>query len=385
MLSGSLRSLQPRAGTEPAAHRSSAWPLAAVCLCVIVYASLHPFEGWRLPTGSAAGWPRLPSAIAQSQFDIVANLLGYLPLGMLFAAGLLRGGASRWRAFLLPALAACALSYVMESLQHFLPARVPSRVDWALNTAGAALGALVAVAAAALGGLSRWQRWRERWFLRGRGFGLALLLLWPFGLLFPPPLPFGLGQVIGRARDVLAAALSGTAWDGWLRPDGTLQPAPLAPGVEVLGIVAGLLAPCLLAFALTRPGARRVILLAGALLLGAATTTLSTALNFGPDNALTWLTLPVVPGFAITIAVALPLVLLPARSAAALALPVLALGLALVNLAPADPYYAASLQSWEQGRFIRFHGLSQWIGWLWPWAALVYLIGRVAARDASET
>ncbi|MBA3588077.1 VanZ family protein [Methylibium sp.] len=381
----SLRSQPPQANAEITADRSSAWPLAAVCLCVIVYASLHPFSGWRLPTGSAAGWPWLPSAIAQSQFDVVANLLGYLPLGALLAAGVLRDGRSRWLAFLAAALVAGALSYVMESLQHLLPLRVPSRVDWALNTAGAAVGALMAAAAEALGGLARWQRWRERWFLRGPGFGLALLLLWPFGLLFPPPLPFGLGQVLGRVRDALAGALTGTAWDGWLRPSSALPPAPLAPGVELLGIVAGLLAPCLLAFALTRPGARRVILLAGALLLGAAATTLSTVLNFGPDHALTWLTLPVVPGFAVTVAVALPLVLLSARSAAALALPVISLGLALVNLAPADPYYAASLQSWEQGRFIRFHGLSQWIGWLWPWATLVYLIGRVAARDPGET
>ena len=28
----------------------------------------------------------------------------------------------------------------------------------------------------------------------------------------------------------------------------------------------------------------------------------------------------------------------------------------------------------EQGRFIRFHGLAQWLGWLWPYAAVVYLI-----------
>ena len=26
-----------------------------------------------------------------------------------------------------------------------------------------------------------------------------------------------------------------------------------------------------------------------------------------------------------------------------------------------------SLQAWEQGRFIRFHGLAQWVGWLWPY------------------
>lgn len=367
-----------------AEHRSSAWPLAAVCASVIVYASLHPFEGWRLPTGLESGPPWLPSAIAQSRFDVVANLLGYLPLGALIAAALRRSGRSRLLAFFAALLAAALLSYAMESLQHLLPRRVPSRIDWSLNVAGAAGGALLLLGADALGGLAGWQRLRERWFLRGRGFGLALLLLWPFGLLFPPPLPFGLGQVLGRARDALAEALAGTAWDGWLRPSGAVPPPPLAPGVELLGIVAGLLAPCLLAYALTRPGPKRIVLLCGALLLGATATTLSTVLNFGPDHALTWLTPPVLPAMVATVLLGLPLAWLSARSAAALALPVFSLGLALVNLAPADPYYAASLQSWEQGRFIRFHGLSQWVGWLWPWAALAYLIGRVAARDRTE-
>ena len=53
---------------------------------------------------------------------------------------------------------------------------------------------------------------------------------------------------------------------------------------------------------------------------------------------------------------------------------------ALVAHAPADRYFADSLQAWEQGRFVRFHGAAQWVGWLWPYAALAYLLSRVAAR-----
>jgi hypothetical protein len=54
---------------------------------------------------------------------------------------------------------------------------------------------------------------------------------------------------------------------------------------------------------------------------------------------------------------------------------------ALVAQAPTDPYFAQSLQAWEQGRFIRFHGAAQWVGWLWPYAAMAYLLARVSARD----
>jgi hypothetical protein len=82
------------------------------------------------------------------------------------------------------------------------------------------------------------------------------------------------------------------------------------------------------------------------------------------------------------IGVAMLLAWLPPRSAAACALVVVGLGLAVVNAAPGDSYFDASLQGWEQGRFIRFHGVAQWVGWLWPWAALAYLLGRLVRRDA---
>ena len=369
--------------------RSLAWSLAAAWACLMVYASLHPFEGWRLPTEPGArlfvlGPPQPPYV---SRFDRVANLLGYLPLGALLALALIRDGRSRLLAVGAALAASSSLSYAMETLQHLLPRRVPSIYDWQLNSAGAALGALVVVLADVIGGLARWQRWRERWFLRGRGFGLALLLLWPFGLLFPPPLPFGLGQVVVRLREVAAQALAGTPWDGWLPPPGAAGVGtPLAPAGELLGIVAGLLGPILLSYAITPPGARRLVLLAGAIVLGVSVTTLSTALNFGPDHALAWLTRPVAPALALAAAIALPFAWAPARAAAAVALLAVGAGLALVNAAPSDAYYAESLQSWEQGRFIRFHGLAQWVGWAWPWAALAYLLGRVASRrDPSET
>jgi hypothetical protein len=78
------------------------------------------------------------------------------------------------------------------------------------------------------------------------------------------------------------------------------------------------------------------------------------------------------------------LVAAPRRLCAALLLVGLVLQLSLLNQAPESAYFAQTLATWEQGRFIRFHGLAQWIGWLWPYAALVYLLARVAARDSIE-
>ena len=61
-----------------------------------------------------------------------------------------------------------------------------------------------------------------------------------------------------------------------------------------------------------------------------------------------------------------------------LALAALVLQLSLLNSASADVYFSLTLQTWEQGRFIRFHGLIQWLGWLWPYVLLAYLIRRLS-------
>ena len=64
-----------------------------------------------------------------------------------------------------------------------------------------------------------------------------------------------------------------------------------------------------------------------------------------------------------------------------LGLVVVTAGIGLVAQAPSDPYFAASLHGWEQGRFIRFHGLAQWVGWCWPYVATLWLLRQSAGRD----
>jgi hypothetical protein len=66
---------------------------------------------------------------------------------------------------------------------------------------------------------------------------------------------------------------------------------------------------------------------------------------------------------------------------AALLLVALVLHLSLLNQAPESAYFAQTLQAWEQGRFIRFHGLAQWLGWLWPFAVLAYVLVALSRRD----
>ena len=369
-------------------HRSSASPLAAVYAALVLYASLYPFEGWRLPPGQDL-WTliALPWTRWQDDFDKISNLLGYLPLGALLCIAMRRSG---WRTFpalvvalVLPAL----LSYGTEVLQQLLPRRVPALEDFLLNSAGAALGAFIALASHALGLVGRWQTLRARWFARDSAGALALLALWPVGLLFPAPLPLGLGQVGERLRETLAGWLQGVPWAeaayALLAVAGPPRP-PLRPLSETLIVALGLLGPTLLAYSVMPAGWRRVAAALGALALGAAGMALSTLLNFGPSHGLSWLTPTTGPGLLLGLLLALALAPVPRRVVRGLALVVLTGLVVGMAQAPADPYFAQSLLAWEQGRFVRFHGLAQWVGWLWPYAAMAWLLSRLGAADESR-
>lgn len=366
-------------------HRSSALPLAWFAVGVVVYASLYPFTGWRWPGGAPLSeLIALPLPPYRYRFDIWANFFGYMPVAALIHAAGVRGGARSGWCWLFAVLATSALSYLMELTQQFLPLRYPSQLDWRLNTAGAVAGATVSALVLRLGWLDRWQRSRDRWFIHRSGGALALLLAWPLGLLFPTPMPLGLGPSWSRLQhglmDLLVDVRGAEGALAWLEA----SPPPLgqlSPLAEAAGTALGLLGPCLLAFVVTRPGWRRAVVAAGAAGLGLATTTLSAALNFGPVHALAWLTPVVVPASVVALALAALLLRAPARVAAVCGVVALSAGVMLVAQAPSDPYFALSLQAWEQGRFIHFHGLAQWVGWLWPLATLLWLAAHLASRE----
>src|SRR5689334_13460917 len=229
-------------------HRSSAVPLAWLYLGLIVYASLYPFEPWRAPGHSPLAWLWQSWWPWWTWFDLVSNLLGYLPFGALVCGALVRSGWRARRAAVAATLAGLVLSFAMEMLQNWLPQRVASNIDFALNALGAGLGAALAALLHRFGWVTRWQAARSEWFIPRSAGGLALLLLWPVGLLFPTSVPFGLGQVLGRVRDRLALLLEGTAGEPWtVMWSSGGPPAPLLPPGELALVVMGLLAPCLVA------------------------------------------------------------------------------------------------------------------------------------------
>lgn len=152
---------------------------------LIVYGSLSPFTGWQAPANPffvIAPWPRYITRI-----DLLTNVAAYLPLGALIAGKLARSRAW-WLSIGQATLAGAALSFIMETLQMFLPDRDASVVDLIANTVGTTLGgllALVTIRQRSHGG--QFTRWRYRWFPPGRftDVGIALLVLGLFSQWLP--------------------------------------------------------------------------------------------------------------------------------------------------------------------------------------------------------
>jgi VanZ family protein len=363
-------------------QKTAAWPLAFIYAALIVYASLYPFENWRSQGVDWTAFLFAPWPKYWTGFDVLSNVLGYAPLGFIVALAL-RRSARHLPAVILSLLLGSLLSLSMESLQLFLPARVPSNVDWELNTLGTLLGAVCAWTLERFGFLDRWSRFRANWFLPEAKGSLVLLALWPVALLFPAPVPMGLGQVLERAEDALALHLQDTPWLDWL-PVREVELQPLLPIYESLCVCLGLLIPCMLAFSLVRLFYQKIVAWVLVMSLGVVATGLSAALTYGPVHAWGWINAPVQLALVVAVLLAIPMMWLSEKMLQVLALVGLVLQLTMLNNASASAYFALTLQNWEQGQFIRFHGLIQWMGWLWPFVLLVFLMQSLSVSRTSK-
>jgi VanZ family protein len=351
-------------------HSTLARYLLIAYALLVVYASLHPLSGWRdrgLPPFAflSAPFPRPISA-----FDVVSNVVGYVPLGFLAVLGMYPR-LRRWRALASAIAFSLLLSFTLESLQLYLPSRSASNLDLLANAAGGALGALAALSASRpLLDSGALQRLRNRLFLPGGrvDLGLVLLGLWLFAQLNPETILFGNGDL----RDLFKT------------PSGKLYPAEVFLRVEAGVACANAIAAGLLASCLTGRGqpARAVVLA----LIGAALVThgFGFHLLIGAQDVLSWATPGALYGVAAAVALLMFCTALPRSTQLALAGLALLAATAIVNLAPANPYNSATFSLWQQGRFLNFNGLTRLVSIVWPFATLCYLMLLAAERGSED-
>jgi hypothetical protein len=222
------------------------------------------------------------------------------------------------------------------------------------------------------GALDAWSRMRQHWFVPDAQEALVLLLLWPWALLYPLPVPFGLGQVQERLENWLWRWLAGTPFAEWLPVRGIEFQTMLTWQVALV-VALGVWLPCLLAFGIMPVWRKRAVVAGALFITGILATALGNTLGLGPQHAWAWLWRPVQMGLLAGGLLIAASVALPRWLCKLLAVAALAVQLFLVNGAAVSAYFSLGLEKWLPGRFIRFYGLTQWIGWLWPYAVLLSL------------
>lgn len=360
-------------------QRMQASPIARVSCAVygmlLLYAGLAPWSGWRDLGIDAWAYLNAPAPRYITTFDVVANVLAYLPFGalvVLAAHPRLRGLG----AIALGALAGAFLSGSIEAVQTYLPTRIASNIDLLTNTLGALAGAIIAAPlTSTLIDRGRLADWRRRWFERQATGVLMAVALWPAAQIFPAPMLFGNGE-LHIALEPVVEALGGQ-W--WMFDANSFGPAEFVLA-EAFVVAASVLAAGLALSCVMRPTAPRYRLLVALLCAALATKSLANAVQFGPDRALAWLT----PGAAGGLA--LGLLSLAAASGgrrmlqARLALVALVALMVAVNVVPDNPYHLAQMQEWRQGRLLNFNALTHWLAMLWPPALSVGLLSFAPER-----
>lgn len=352
-------------------------PLLMTCLgawmFLIGYASLYPFSGWRNP--GLSPWDFFFGGFAKywTWFDVIANIIGYIPLGLLVVLALYPKIRSL-AACLLALLAGALISAGLEAAQTFLPTRVSSLLDWLTNLGGTGIGAVLGTMVAAPWlARSQLNELQQRWFVPEASFGLIVLGLWPLAQIYPQGYLFGHGQWLPIISDWLSDLMEAPFDLGnWLRAgrDISVQQYWLA---ETLITACGFTGAMLALLCILRKTAPQIGLLVA--LIGAALLlkSLACALFFTPEHALVWFTPGAQGGCLIGLIMLSGLIHARPVAQRRLAALTLLLSVAITNLIPQNPYFAATLQTWVQGKFLNFNGAAQFLSLCWPFLALWFL------------
>lgn len=340
---------------------------------LVVYASCFPFSGWH--DNGLLPWTYLGERLPHywTGFDLAVNVIGYVPLGALAVLAmypLLRGAP----AVIAASIAGVMLALLLEAVQSYLPSRVPSNLDLMTNAAGMLIGALVGEALRSpVLEQSRLRQLRRAWFSEQASRGLIVISLWPLAQIFPQPYLFGHGQLLGSfsrwISDWLEAPVDLSQWLWSELSSGIEHYFP----TEVIVTACGMTGAVLTLLCQTRRHAPKAMLALLLLMAALGVKTFAHAILFDPDDALGWLTPSATSGLLIGMVMLTGLSFAPAVAQRRAAIVTLALGLLIMNLMPANPYFMSTLQEWVQGRFLNFNGAAHFLSLTWPLFALWFL------------
>jgi VanZ family protein len=342
--------------------RASRLPHVLVMLyaAAIVFASLQPFGDWMPPLPDTPFWLLGPYPPRTPRFDVIANFLIYVPLGVF--ASLMSRRATPLGSLLIALVTGATLSFAMETMQWYLPPRYANIIDFVANSLGALTGGLLGAAYTRSPLRAALREARPRLVLPGTigDVGMALLAMWlvaqlnpaipPFALTFDPEPRLGVAAA-ERAHDVAATLIEATQ-----------------SAFQLLGIA---LFVALLVRERRFAGGAALLLVGLALLLkgGAAMLLLK------PAVFVSWLSPGVLLGVAAGAVLLFPATLLPRPAQIAVCAVALLSSLLVPLLAPDLMFASAPLTlfNWRYGHLLNFNGLTRIVLVAWPLAAAAWL------------
>ncbi len=345
--------------------------LALAYLVVIAYTSLQPFTGWWMPPGEiraffSAPWPRYITLE-----DVLVNICAYVPLGFLLARAFM-GRVGMRGAVSSAAGLALLTSIAMESIQMFLPTRVASNVDVLTNGLGGLIGALAAPLFAPTHVLGmRLARLRQQWFVYGLSadVGLVLVCIWLVTQLHPNAQLFGMGKL----RDAFELPV-------WFihTPRLLIATEAAVAGLNLLGVG-------LLVVALTRESMPRGRAVAAVIAVGFAWKTFAAYTFTKAVAPLAWLTPGVVLGVLVGAVILYGLTHVPRRVQWIAAGVSLAAAVAVINIAPQNPYQTMPPRMLLGGatHLLSFSAIVRALSELWPFLTLVYIAAIARERPTA--
>ncbi|CAM3705967.1 VanZ family protein [Polynucleobacter brandtiae] len=351
--------------------RKFVWPLQAMPLArvislgygfLIFYLTLTPFD-FNFQNGiSVLAWLEAPLPRFITLFDVSVNILAYIPLGFM----LVLACYPRWRNFVALGIAliiSAILSFSAESLQTWLPTRIPSQMDWWANVLGGLLGGLLAIPLGPqwLSGSAIRRRF-DQWF--GVNWAAcALFLLFPWSQIYPQSSWLGTG-VWGHA------IFASVDW-GTMVINHVIQES-------IITALCWLGTGLLLSMGM-RPKAPQWNILNGLLCLTVLMKVIFTTLQFGVELSFLWLTAGAIWGMILGSILLRWALLLSKGSKFWLTILCLLSATLAINFLPDNPYFILTLRHWYQGRLIHFNELMQWVSVVWLPLALFWVIRNTFA------
>lgn len=345
-------------GTLPSSAMPRYFTLCYSALILIV--SLYPFTGWRMTGIPVLDFYTYPLPYYHSIFDNSINLAAYLPLGFAIALNTQK----RCWALLSAVCWGALLSTSVELIQQFIPSRIASNLDILSNTTGAFIGALCAIIIP-WQSLQHYLRIRHMWLRSSQwiDIGTVWLSLWVFTQVDPSEHLFSMVNTVSDLPQPFESPLA--------------SPTIFLMLMETASVFLHIVSLALFASCLVR--SRRAIapIIWFTMVLGFIGKIGAAMLLLKQVQFFAWLNFNVLLGSICAIWVLTLLLQLSSRSRALLGCLSLFFSVIISWSWPIAPSFHAtfSLLDWQYGHLLHFSALANVVGELWPYGALLILLG----------